>query len=825
MHEGIWTTILGLFGLMTIAVLILPLAKRVKAPYTVLLAVVGIVLGLLIDWTQESHLGPLSDLFHSFENFDLTSEIIIFVFLPALVFESSLSIDVRKLIADIRPILFLAVIGLLISAFMVAGAVHWASGMPFVVCLLLGAILSATDPVAVVAIFKDLGAPKRLAILVEGESLFNDATAIVLFNILVAMIIGSAEADLFGGTLNFLKVFVGGIVVGYLMARFFVWLISMTGGIALVEVTLTISLAYLSFLVAEHYLHVSGVMATVTAALVMGSLGRTGMSGSGWHLLSETWENLGFWANSLIFVLVGMAVPEILSVFSGSMWFTLLVLLAVAFFARGLLTHAVLPVLSRTGVAADVSLGFRTVMWWGGLRGAVSLALALAVFENDAFDEDVRNFIAALVCAFVLFTLFINATTVGAVMKAFGLDKLSPADMAIRNRTIARALDDIGSSVHRTAEDRRIPTDVADKVADAYTRRVQSIRGEQRDAGELSDKDWLKIGLMATIGQERQGYFDQYARGYVGSQIARELVSMTDEIMDATKTGGIDGYDEGCATVLSFNWRFRLSMAIQRKLGIAGPVGSRLANRMERLRTCGAVLSQVRSSGVDDIRALVGDSAANSLCEILDQRIERTMSALSALRAQYPDYARELQERYLFQVALRKERSDYSRLHDEAVIGTEIYANLQTELEAREAELGKRPKLDIGLDAETLVGRVPLFEGLSRDRIKAITSLLKTQLVIPGETICAKGDEGNSMYFVSSGAIAVQVEPHPVMLGSGDFFGELALLTGAPRTVDVIAETFSDLLILERRDFQKLLDDNPDLKSTIEKVAEERMKG
>ncbi len=195
---------------------------------------------------------------------------------------------------------------------------------------------------------------------------------------------------------------------------------------------------------------------------------------------------------------------------------------------------------------------------------------------------------------------------------------------------------------------------------------------------------------------------DQYARGYVGSQIARELVSMTDEIMDATKTGGIDGYDEGCATVLSFNWRFRLSMAIQRKLGIAGPVGSRLANRMERLRTCGAVLSQVRSSGVDDIRALVGDSAANSLCEILDQRIARTMSALSALRAQYPDYARELQERYLFQVALRKERSDYSRLHDEAVIGTEIYANLQTELEARgEAELGKRPKLDIGLDAET----------------------------------------------------------------------------------------------------------------------------
>ena len=110
--------------------------------------------------------------------------------------------------------MFLAVVGLLISAFMVAGAVYYVSGMGFVVCLLLGAILSATDPVAVVAIFKDLGAPKRLAILVEGESLFTDATAIVLFNILVAMVLGSADADMLGGIGNFLKVFIGGIVVG-----------------------------------------------------------------------------------------------------------------------------------------------------------------------------------------------------------------------------------------------------------------------------------------------------------------------------------------------------------------------------------------------------------------------------------------------------------------------------------------------------------------------------------------------------------------------------------------------------------------------------------
>ena len=242
MHEGVWSTVLGLFSLMTIAVLILPLSKRVKIPYTVLLALVGIIIGFLhgMIGVTPSDLGFHSQLFNSFQSFDLTSEVIFFVFLPVLIFEASLAIDVRKLLSDIRPILFLAVIGLFISTFLIGGAVYAVSGMGFVVCLLLGAILSATDPVAVVAIFKDLGAPKRLAILVEGESLFNDATAIVLFTILAAMIAGTAEADLVGGGLTFLKVFIGGIVVGFVMAHVFSWVISKAKGIALVEVSLPI---------------------------------------------------------------------------------------------------------------------------------------------------------------------------------------------------------------------------------------------------------------------------------------------------------------------------------------------------------------------------------------------------------------------------------------------------------------------------------------------------------------------------------------------------------------------------------------------------------
>ena len=319
MHEGVWLTVLGLFGLMTISVLVLPLSRKIKMPYTVLLALLGIIIGLADNWLgiSQSDTGIVSEFFSSFDSFELTSGIIFFIFLPVLIFEASLAIDVRKLLSDIRPILFLAVIGLFISTFLIGGAVYTVSGMGFVVCLLLGAILSATDPVAVVAIFKDLGAPKRLAILVEGESLFNDATAIVLFTILAAMVAGTAQADLGTGALQFIKVFLGGIVVGFLMARVFSWVIGKVGGIALVEVSLTIALAFLAFLIAEHYLHVSGVMAVVTSALVIGSHGRTSVSGHGWELLEETWETLGFWANSLIFISVSythLTLPTINSV-------------------------------------------------------------------------------------------------------------------------------------------------------------------------------------------------------------------------------------------------------------------------------------------------------------------------------------------------------------------------------------------------------------------------------------------------------------------------------------------------------------------------------
>tara|TARA_B100001123_G_scaffold451157_1_gene627852 strand:- start:783 stop:3266 length:2484 start_codon:yes stop_codon:yes gene_type:complete len=824
MHEGVWLTVLGLFGLMTIAVLILPLSRKVKMPYTVLLAVVGIVIGFFDNWFGISHseFGIFSQFFQSFSGFELTSEIIFFIFLPVLIFEASLAIDVRKLLSDIRPILFLAVVGLFISSFLIGGAVYAVSGMGFVVCLLLGAILSATDPVAVVAIFKDLGAPKRLAILVEGESLFNDATAIVLFTILAAMVAGSAEADLASGSLQFIKVFVGGIVVGYIMARIFSWVIGKVGDIALVEVSLTISLAYLAFLVAEHYLHVSGVMAVVTAALVIGSHGRTSVSGHGWELLEETWETLGFWANSLIFILVGIAVPTILAAFGPEMWLTLVTLLVVGFGARALLTHGILPILSYTGICPPVNLGFRTVMWWGGLRGAVSLALALAVFENQAVPPEVRNFVVALVCAFVLFTLFINATTVGAVMKAFGLDKLSSDDLAIRDRTVEKALAEITSSIPDIAENNTIFGQVAEQAVNGYRNRLSLIKKAVEGENTIDPDGWLKIGLLSVIGQERKHYFSDYAKAYVDPSNTRDLVAIADELLDAVKVEGVEGYQKAWERTLGFDWRVRFAMNLQRKFSIVGPLRNNLSDRWTRLRSMLSALTRIKNNGIEDLQALIEPSVTDRLRGLLEERISKTEAALNALRKQYPEYADQVQIRHLDKITLHQELSKYKDLYDDSIISTEIYVSLETDLKARERLASEEPELDLGLDRLELVSAVPLFKDIDQDKRRSIADLLRPQLIVPGETLCRAGEQGDSMFFISSGAVAVQLATETLTLGSGEFVGEMALLNDAPRTATVVAESFCEVLVLRKAEFLNLLASNPVMKEAIEKVAEQR---
>ena len=831
MH-GSFIIVLGLTGLLAITSLMLPVARRLNFPYTVLLAAVGIVFGFIVEGfaqvDRQSWFGIPFDFFAgALGGFDITSDMVFFMFLPALVFESALSIDVRKLLDDIAPIMLLAVVGLLISTFAIAGVLYPIAGMSFVVCLLLGAIVSATDPVAVVAIFKDLGAPKRLAILVEGESLFNDATAIVIFTILLLMLEPGTEADLLAGAGSFIRVFLGGIVVGFVFARAVCWLISKLHGVPMVEITLTVSLAYLSFLLAEHYLHVSGVMAVVTAALVVGSTGRTAISPETWHPLIETWEQLGFWANSLIFVLVGLAVPGILAGFGWAELGLLVVLIVVGFAVRAAILYGVLPVFGLTGLSNKVSREYTTVMFWGGLRGAVSLALALLILESSDpwVTDEIKSFIGILVTGFVLFTLFVNAPTMGPLMSWLGLDKLSAADLDVRNRVLAQALSGVRDNLQEVARDYQIGPELTQTIAGQYDERLATNQAERSGAEGLSEGDRVRTGLTTLINDERALYLKQFSQGFVSPPIARRLFARADTVLDGIKTGGVEGHDEAVRKTMGFSLGFRLALQLQRYLGWTGPLAAVLVDRFEILMVTRTVLREMRAHAQEKIAPLFGAATGQALDDILEGRLAAINQRLEGLRLQYPEYFDALQVRLLERVALRLEAADYKSMVDQAVISQEVFASLQGGLDARTAALAERPPLDLGLDPETLIRKVSYFADLDAARITEIAALLRPRLVLPDELVVRKGDPGDAMYFISTGAVEVDVQPDPVRLGSGDIFGEIALLKEMPRTANVTALSYCQVLALYARDCRALLEANPDLRERIERVAEERLGG
>src|ERR1039457_80816 len=262
-HSSVPEVVTGVFVLLLIACAVYAITKRVRLPFPVALVRAGVGLASLA--AARPHLLP------GIESIRISPDLILFVFLPTLVFESAFNLDARQLQRNLVAVMMLAVPGLLVSTAVIGLIVCLATPVPLTAALLLGAILSATDPVAVVALFKRLGAPQRLTILVEGESLFNDATSLVLARILLGVVlVGSVSGSTMAtGVLDFAVVFVGGLVVGWLCGLVTGYLLGKVESNALIEITLTTALAYTSYLIAEEAFHVSGVMATIAAGITV----------------------------------------------------------------------------------------------------------------------------------------------------------------------------------------------------------------------------------------------------------------------------------------------------------------------------------------------------------------------------------------------------------------------------------------------------------------------------------------------------------------------------------------------------------------------------
>jgi len=496
--------LLEVAGLLTLAVLLGLVARRVRIPLTVVLVVVGF-LATAVGVVPE--VGELEG--EAFE------EVVVFVFLPVLVFAAALGIDLRAFVSNLGAILALAVVAFGLSAILVGITLHVVLGTALVVAFLFGVIISATDPVAVVAVFRELGVPRRLLAVVEGESLLNDGVAIVLFAILLEAATGGS-ISVGAGLVDFVGVFVGGALVGALLglaaAVVLPWLDPLPA------VALSLALAYGSFVLADEVLGFSGVMATAVAGMVLSGMAPSRASAEvreAWH---QTWEALDYVANALLFLLIGLVLdPAVLVREIGPV---LLAVVAVLL-ARAIAVLPVVWLLERVARVPRVGRRNEAVMVWGGLRGGVALALALALPE-DLAD---RELLVALTGGVVLATLLLNATTIGWLVHRLRLDRPTPSDRFLAG--VAR-LSGIREARERVEE-------LGLGGATAVTEHLDRVEQEARDdlhQVELSGDDEQRVVLGRGLHIERQTYQSLSDEGLLPPAVTRTLLSQVDDEVD-----------------------------------------------------------------------------------------------------------------------------------------------------------------------------------------------------------------------------------------------------------------------------------------------------
>lgn len=812
--------VLAISVLIVLVALLQPLATRLALPHSVLIAALGITIGSIGSVTGAiGDSGPMSEFAHAITGGEIRSEAILHIFLPILLFEAGLHMDVRRMMDDMAPILTLAVVAVLVCS-LVVGAALWAtSSYGLVLCLLLGAIVATTDPAAVIGIFRDAGAPRRLTILVEGESLLNDAAAITLYIVLVGLLTASGETDAAGAPLLFLRFFIGGGLFGFIAGRLAFMVMRPLNRFPVAEVAFTLALPYIAYVVAERYLHVSGVVAVVTVALVVGSTGRVRISAEGWEGLEKVWALLGFCASTLIFIFAAMLVPEFLRDATVEDGYLLLVLVGAAFAARAIVLWGLLPLLTVLKVAQPVSTPYRLVILWGGLRGAVTLALALAVSENPLLGPEATHFVVVLATGFVLWTLLVNATTLRLVMRSLGLNALSATELALRDRALHQAREGIAERIETIGAEQHLPPEVAKEAAEAYRSRLSGLASRPF---MIDPKERERMGLMALANRERDLVVEHFDQKLMSRRTTVDLLAQVGRLHDAAMTGGRAGYLAAASRNIGFGLSFRIDIQLQRYTGWEGPLSSRIADRLEMLKVARMMIEMLKRHAEAEMRRLLGAEVWQSLDAVLTTRLDAIVAAIEAWRLQYPDYERRMSERFLRWAALRLESVEYDDLRNQQFITGEIYEDLQRDVGRLYETLQRRPRLDLGLGTAELVRRLPFFQGLSEERIEQICKLLKPIFAVPGETIVQAGDRGDTMYFISSGAVEIGRGGRKFRLGRGDFFGEMALLISGRRNATVTAIAFCKLLALTARDLQVLASAHPDLRRTITEVARAR---
>lgn len=493
--------------LLTIAAAIAMAVKYVRLPYTIALVIGGLFVGM--TGIEPPH---------------LTHDMILFVFLPPLLFEGAIHFELTDLRRNLRTIGILAFPGLVLTGFLAGFLIQSYTGLPMAVALLVGVMITPTDPISVLALFKRLGVSKRLSMIVEGESVFNDGAGIVLYSVILG-IVTSGQFNLGSSILSFFIVVTGGFLIGLVMGQM-VFLVLKRLDDHVLEVLITLILAIGSFIVAEHYFHVSGVMAVVAAGVIIGNQGtRYAMSPTTRIAIKNFWEIAAFVINSLIFLLIG---TEIHPVELAKVWVPITVIFTIVVLSRA---AAVYPSLFLLNVGGEKIPGrWMHVINWGGIHGSIPIALALGLPRIPQREQ-----IVSIVFGVVFLSLVVQGLTMSPLIRHLGLGKRGEEEeryeRAVANVVaLRRSLEEL----NRERGEGRVSHSIHGRLTEELEARLRQVQEEIAvlERNPAIQSMWEKRTRKALLMVEKSAIMDLSVQGMITHENADELIRRVDEALD-----------------------------------------------------------------------------------------------------------------------------------------------------------------------------------------------------------------------------------------------------------------------------------------------------
>ncbi|XP_059445682.1 sodium/hydrogen exchanger 8 isoform X1 [Corylus avellana] len=804
------------------------LLRGTRVPYTVALLVLGIALGS-IEYGTHHRLGKIGDGIRLWASID--PDLLLAVFLPALLFESSFSMEVHQIKRCMVQMILLAGPGVLISTFCLGSALKFTFpyNWSWKTSLLLGGLLSATDPVAIVALLKDLGASKKLSTIIEGESLMNDGTAIVVYQLFYQMVLGKSFN--WAAIIKFLtQVSLGAVGIGLAFGIISVLWLGCIFNDTVIEISLTLAVSYVAYFTAQEGFDVSGVLTVMTLGMFYAAVARTSFKGDGQQSLHHFWEMVAYIANTLIFILSGVVIAEgILSgdnaFQNGQSWAYLILLFVYIQVSRFIVVGVLYPFLRYFGYGLDWKEAI--ILIWSGLRGAVALSLSLSVDRSSDSSTELSSKTRTLFVFFtggiVFLTLIVNGSTTQFILHLLDMDKLSAAKRRILDYTKYEMLNKALEAFGDLGDDEELgPADwptVKRYIASLHNLERERVPpyGAPEDDDNLDHMNLKDIRIRLLNGVQA-AYWGMLDEGRITQTTANLLMQSVDEALDLVSHEPLCDW-KGLKANVHFPSYYKL---LQTSICPQKLVMYFIVERLESAcYICGAFLRAHRVAR-RQLHDFIGNSDGASV--VIDESKaegEEARKFLEDVRVTFPEVLRVVKTRQVTYSVLNHLTDYVQNLEKIGLLEEKEMLHLHDAVQTDLKKLLRNPPLVKLPNARDLISRHPLFGTVLSSVFAPHESSTKETMKLHGVTLYKEGSKPNGIWLISSGVVKWMSKSiknkhslHPTFT-HGSTLGLYEVLSGKPNICDMITDSMALCFFVESEKILSVLRSDPSIEDFL----------